>query len=113
MPRRRKRGSERRIALERIETLFRLAEKEALQENVTRANRYASLAAKIGMRYNVRIPREFKRRYCRKCHAFLVPGVNCRVRVARGKVTTTCGACGDIRRFPYLREKRSTADDNQ
>ena len=66
---------------------------------------HMSLAAKIGMRYNVRLPRDLKRRYCRKCHAFLVPGKNCRVRISRGKVTTTCGVCGDVRRIPYVRER--------
>jgi ribonuclease P protein subunit RPR2 len=105
MAQRRRKGSERKIAHERIDILFRLAEREALKGNLPRANRYAGLAAKIGMRYNVRLPREFRRRYCRKCHAFLVPGKNCRVRVARGKVTTTCGTCGDVRRFPYVRER--------
>ncbi len=105
MAQRRRKGSERKIAHERIGILFRLAEREALKGNFPRANRYASLAAKIGMRYNVRLPREFRRRYCRKCRVFLVPGKNCRVRVARGKVTTTCGVCGDVRRFPYVRER--------
>jgi len=106
MAQRRRKGSERKIALERIDILFRLAEREAVAGNSARADRYASLAAKIGMRYNVRLPREFKRRYCRRCHAFLVPGKNCRVRVSRGLVTSTCGVCGDIRRFPYIRERR-------
>ena len=105
MAQRRRKGAERKIAHERIDILFRLAETEAAKGNFPRANRYASLAAKIGMRYNVRLPREYKRRYCRKCHAFLVPGKKCRVRVARGKVTTTCGVCGDVRRFPYVRER--------
>lgn len=107
MARYRRKGAERRIALERIDILFRLAEREALRGNLPRANRYASLAAKIGMRYNVRLPSEFKRRYCRTCHAFLVPGVNCRVRVGRGKVTSTCGVCGDVRRFPYVEERKA------
>ena len=105
MAQRRRKGTERKIALERIDILFHLAEREGLKGNLTRANRYASLAAKIGMRYNVRLPREFRRRYCRKCHAFLVPGRTCRVRVSRGKVTTTCGVCGDVRRIPYVRER--------
>ncbi len=52
MAQRRHKGSERRIAHERIEILFRLAEREGLKGNFVRANRYASLAAKIGMRYN-------------------------------------------------------------
>jgi len=107
MAQRRRKGSERKIARERIEVLFGLAEREGLRGNLVRANRYASLAAKIGMRYNVHLPREFRRRYCRKCHAFLVPGKTCRVRVARGKVTTTCTVCGDIRRIPYLRERKA------
>src|SRR3989449_10661049 len=107
MTQRRRKGSERKIALERIDILFRLPEREAGAGNSARADRYASLAAKIGMRYNVRLPREFKRRYCRRCHAFLVPGKNCRVRVSRGLVTSTCGVCGDIRRFPYIRERRA------
>ncbi len=107
MAKRRHKGAERKIANERIEILFRLAEREALRANQARANRYASLAAKIGMRYNVRLPSEFRRRYCRGCHAFLVPGLNCRVRVGRGKVTSTCGACGDVRRFPYTEEQKA------
>ena len=61
MTQRRRKGSERKIALERIDILFRLAEREAVAGNSARADRYASLAAKIGMRYNVRLPREFKR----------------------------------------------------
>jgi len=105
MAQRRRKGSERKIAHERIDILFGLAEREASRGNQTRANRYAGLAAKIGMRYNVHLPRQYKRRYCRKCHAFLVPGKNCRIRVARGKVTMTCGVCGDVRRFPYVRER--------
>ncbi len=107
MAQRRRKGAERRIARERIEILFGLAEREGLMGNLVRANRYASLAAKIGMRYNVRLPSEFRRRYCRSCHVFLIPGVNCRVRIGRGRVTTTCGACGDIRRFPYTEEQKA------
>lgn len=88
--------------------LFRLAEREALEGKLPRANRYASLARRIGMRYNVPLPRQFKRRVCKSCQVFLLPGVNCRVRVRRGRITYTCSDCGDIRRFPYLREQRRT-----
>jgi len=102
---RRQRGVERRIASERIGILFRLAEKRALAKDFTRANRYTGLALRIGTRYNVRIPREFRRRFCRNCHTYLLPSVNCRVRVRQGRVTVTCGACGAVRRMPYLRER--------
>ena len=106
MPRRRK-GQERKIARERIERLFRLAEAEALRGNFARANRYVGLGRKIGMRYNVRLPSEFKRRVCKSCHAYLLPPKTARVRVGDSRVATTCLACGTVMRFPYVREQRA------
>ena len=104
---RRKKGQERRIAGERIEALFRLAEQEALRGNAARADRYVELGRKIGMRYNVHLPSELKRRVCKECHAFLVPSKNARVRVGGSKVVTTCLRCGAVMRFPYLREQKA------
>lgn len=115
MPRRRHKGHERRIALERMETLFRLAEREALARKDARARRYVELARRIGMRYNVRVPRAFKRSFCKACGAFLVPSLSARVRVGGSRVAITCLACGSVQRFPYRREqaarrrKRATA----
>ena len=57
---------ERRIALERMEILFHEAEQEALHARWARARRYVDLARRIGMRYNVRIPAEFKRRFWKR-----------------------------------------------
>ena len=50
------------IAGERIDILFNLAEEEAKAHKFQRANRYVDLARKIGMRYNVRVPSQYKRR---------------------------------------------------
>lgn len=97
---------ERRIALERMEILFGLAEKEALQGHAARARRYVDLARRLGMRYNVRVPAEFKRRFCKECLAYLVPSVNARVRVGRGRVVITCMACGAIQRLPFRAERQ-------
>ncbi|HYM38727.1 MAG TPA: ribonuclease P protein component 4 [Thermoplasmata archaeon] len=107
MPKRRHRGMERRIALERIEILFRHAEHEALQARPVRARRYVDLARRIGMRYNVRVPAAFKRRFCKECLAYLLPGVNARVRVGRGRIVVTCTACGAIQRMPFREERRT------
>jgi ribonuclease P protein subunit RPR2 len=96
---------ERRIAIERMTTLFQLAESEALHRHAGRARRYVELARKIGMRYNVRVPPRFKRSFCKKCFAFLLPSVSARVRVARGRVVVTCTTCGSVQRFPYTREQ--------
>jgi len=98
---------ERRIALERMEILFHQAEREALQGRAARARRYVDLARRIGMRYNVRVPTEFKRRFCKECRAYFVPGVNARVRVGRGRLVVTCLACGSIQRLPYGEERKA------
>lgn len=104
---RRKKGQERRIAMERIEALFGLAEREGLQGNFGRADRYVELARRIGMRYNVRLPSAFKRRVCRSCHAYLLPPKTARVRIGGSRIVTTCLRCGTIMRFPYLREQKA------
>lgn len=105
MAKRRKKGLERRIARERILILFDLAEKEALKGNMTRANRYVQLARWIGMRYNTSLPSALKRRFCRKCGAFLLPSKSGRVRLRSSRITITCGECGHVMRMPYRREK--------
>jgi len=102
---RRRKDVERKIALERIEILFKQAEKQAMQHNLSRASRYVELARKIGMKYNIPFPRSLKRRFCKHCLSYLLPAANCRIRMNRGKVTVTCENCGKITRIPYLREK--------
>ncbi len=104
---RRKKGQERRIAMERIEALFALAEREGFQGHFGRADRYVELARRIGMRYNVRLPSAFKRRVCSGCHAYLLPPTTARVRIGESRVVTTCLKCGTIMRFPYLREQKA------
>lgn len=105
---RRRKGEERKIASERINVLFSLAEKYSLKGNTQRANRYAYLAWKIGMRYNVTIPGHLKRRYCRGCHTFLRPGINCRVRLTGDRITMVCESCGRLYRYPIVRERESS-----
>jgi ribonuclease P protein subunit RPR2 len=93
------------IAGERIDILFGLAEEEALSHNLPRATRYVDLARKIGMRYNVRIPGKFKRKFCKHCHTFLLPGENARVRVKNGKIIVFCQNCNRYTRMPIIRDK--------
>lgn len=85
------------IAKERIKRLFEQAE----QADQQLANRYVQLARKIAMKYKVRIPARFKRRYCKYCYSYLKPGVNCTVRTARGKIVYHCHNCRKTIRLPY------------
>lgn len=94
------------IASERIDILFDLAEEEAASYNFQRANRYVVLARKIGMRYNVRIPRRYHGRYCKNCHSYLVPSYNLRVRIKNKKIVRFCENCGFFIRMPIAKERK-------
>jgi ribonuclease P protein subunit RPR2 len=89
-----------KIAKERIAELFKQAE-SAFSKNPELSDRYVALARKISMRLKVRIPPLLKRRFCKHCYSYLVPGKNCRVRTHEGKVVYTCGVCKKFMRFPY------------
>ncbi len=93
------------IALERIELLMTKAEK-VFPENRKQANRYAGLAKKIAMRHALRFPRRWKRRICKGCNVFLMPGENCRVRTHEGRVVITCLECEHVMKIPFYREKK-------
>jgi len=87
-----------RIARERVSDLFALAEREAGNNHPEFADRYVVLARKIGMRYNVRLLREYGELYCRSCSAFWVEGRTVRTRLRNGLRVRTCLRCGRSRR---------------
>jgi ribonuclease P protein subunit RPR2 len=51
------------------------------------------------MRYNVRIPKKFKRRFCKYCLSYILPDVNSRVRLHDGKIVIYCIGCGKFTRI--------------
>lgn len=102
--RRRNKGAEREVALERVRRLVVLAE-QAMPEDPKLADRYVRLARRIAMRYQVSLPREIRRRVCRGCDGLLLPGRTARVRIANQRVSVTCLRCGTVKRYPYARAK--------
>lgn len=65
------------------------------------AKRQADLARKVMLRYNVRLDYSRRRFVCRGCKKLMVPGVNARVRLGRGKppvIRITCLECGHTNR---------------
>jgi ribonuclease P protein subunit RPR2 len=87
-----------RIARERIGDLFALAEREASLADGRLANRYVQLARRVGTRYNVRLPSEYRELYCRGCSAFWVEGRTVRTRIRSTGRVRTCLVCGRVRR---------------
>jgi ribonuclease P protein subunit RPR2 len=100
-------GWQQEIAEERMRILMHLAGKE-FGPHPERSDRYVQLARKIGMRYNVKMPRELKLMFCPGCGRYIVPGRNCVVRAsARTRsMEVKCLECGKVSRMPYAREKR-------
>jgi len=105
MKRRRKKSPARKsIAKERIEILFKAAE-----ENRERAKDYVRQAKNIGMKFRVRFPKEFKRKYCKECNAYLRPGFNCTIRLSQKRashIVITCKECGHVYRIPYKKKSK-------
>ena len=102
---------QKRIARERIEILLKEAEKMAKKRKFNFANRYAKLAKLIGMRYTVRLTPEQKRKICKYCDSFLLPGVTCKVKLdtKHRRIKIICGFCKKIIRLPYRPKKKDKA----
>ena len=85
-----------KIAKERIQLLIR----QSIDVHTSRpdlSRRYFQLAKKIGMRYNIRISREQKRKFCKKCFSYIGEGW----RFKKGRAQAVCRHCGDVMRYPY------------
>ncbi|MFH0832298.1 MAG: ribonuclease P [Candidatus Aenigmatarchaeota archaeon] len=93
-----------KIAKERIAILFNEAQK-TVKEDPELAKRYTRLAKKIGMRYNIRLGR-LKRRFCKYCYNYFLPGVSCRQRLNKGKVSIKCFSCDKTIHYPYKNIKK-------
>lgn len=99
----------RRIVLQRIRTLFRLA-RDTINEDPALAQRYVDAARKVAMTAKVHLPKECRLQVCRHCKRFILPGVNCRVRVKQRRephVVITCLNCGKQMRMPLKRREKS------
>ena len=101
---RKKAAEAKKTAQARIEKLFFLAEGLG-GKDLFMANRYLLMARNLSMKFNVPIPRQYKRRFCKHCYTYLVPGTNCRVRTQKEKVVYSCDHCHKYMRFPYVKEK--------
>jgi len=97
---------QREIASERIKILFEQARKR-FKKDPSLSDRYVSLARKISMKYKVKIPADLKKQFCKHCYKYLVPSVNCRVRLQKGRIIYYCLNCKKYMRFPYSKKKKA------
>ncbi|MCS7122072.1 MAG: ribonuclease P [Archaeoglobaceae archaeon] len=95
---------ERKIARERIDELMKRSQIYKYT-SYELAKRYVELAKKISMKYRVRMSREQKRSFCKKC-MYPYRADRMRVRIKKRRVIVTCLNCKHSRRF-QLKPKTS------
>jgi len=84
-----------KIALERIYRLVELAKK-----NEKYAKRYISIAKEIGKKMRVKIPRELKEQYCKKCGSMKVSTTT-----KKPFLIVKCEECGQEKRYGTKKPK--------
>ena len=94
------RKEQQRQALSEITDILSKA-KEVFDKNPDLSHKYAKKARRMALKYKLKLPLILKRRICKSCHAFLVPGKNLRVRTTRGHVTYYCLECRHFMRVRY------------
>ena len=87
-----------KIASDHIDKLFAQAD-EIFSEDSSLADRYVDLARKTAMKFKVKLKSAYRRKFCKHCYKYLMPGVNARVRTQSGKLVYSCFSCKKFTRF--------------
>ena len=93
-----------KLALTEITAILTKA-REVFDEKPDLAHKYAKKSRRMALKYKLRIPSNLRRRVCKNCFSFLVPGKNLRVRTTRGHVTYYCLNCKKFMRFGYKKKQ--------
>lgn len=93
-------NSQKKIAIERIEILFREAE-DSFKKNPNLSNRYVQIARNIAMKVNLKIPRTLKKKYCSHCYSYLKTGINARIRTRNKMLIIYCFKCKKYTKLPF------------
>jgi ribonuclease P protein subunit RPR2 len=91
------------IAEERIERLIKLAYERTNQKGSDSLSaRYVRLAREISSHYKVKMKKQERNSFCKKCNSMLIPGKTCTVTLAssKGQAIYKC-RCGAERKIFY------------
>ena len=95
-------GRQKKIACERIEILFGKVYEAASEGDLAQADSLIMRAREIGMKTNARIPRKYKRLFCKHCYRFTQSSKRSRSRVdsENNRVVVKCLLCGKKMFYP-------------
>lgn len=91
---------QKKLALVEIADILNKA-KEVFDEKPDLAHKYAKKARRISLKYKLKLPLNLKRKICKNCYGFLIPGKNLRVRTHKGHAVYYCLECKKFMRFGY------------
>ncbi len=86
-------------ALQQVRALFDAAA-IIFPKNPAEANRLTAKAHREVLRSKLKLPAVLKKRYCKSCRSFWMPGKTVRVRLGKGRVVYSCLSCKKIQRMP-------------
>ncbi len=92
-------------AEQQITGMFKKAE-QVFSKSPKMADRNVRKARRLAMKHKIKMPKSLKMKFCKHCNSYLVPSVNCRIRLSSGKVVYYCLNCKKYMRFPYTKEKK-------
>ena len=96
----------RESALAKVGSLFSEAA-AAFKKDPALSDRKVRIARRTAQKARLAMPAAFKKRFCRYCGKYWVPGSTVRVRLQKQKVVYYCLACRRYARHPYVREKKA------
>ncbi|MFH7882465.1 MAG: ribonuclease P, partial [Candidatus Aenigmatarchaeota archaeon] len=62
-------------------------------------------ARKIGLRYNIRFPKDLKRKFCKNCNSLLIPGFSSKIKIKNKVLEIKCLNCDKIYQYPFKKVK--------
>ena len=88
-----------KIAKERIIFLFKEAKASFKKEPLV-SNKNVKVARRIAMKYKIKMPSTLKKQFCKNCGNYIIPGINCRVRIHKHRLIYYCFGCKHYMRHP-------------
>ncbi len=68
-------------------------------------------ARRMAMKVRLPLPRELRRRFCRKCNTpYTTHTVRIRIGVHHPRITYSCRVCGYVKRIPYQPNSKKLSD---
>ncbi|MEM0379315.1 MAG: hypothetical protein QXR54_00385 [Nanopusillaceae archaeon] len=90
-----------KIAINRIFYLYKKA-LEIFDKDPSLSRRYIQIILEIKKKAKIKIIKNLRNKFCKKCYTIWIPGKTLSIRVRNGKIIYRCLYCGNVKRFPIM-----------